>query len=84
MVTTQSKFKQNNPNYFKEYYLKNKDKFHKRNKQRPSKRKFYYVIELDGKKFCFNCKKDIPLQKVKIEDINNNTTYHLVKTNQNA
>lgn len=81
MVNTQSKFKQKNPTYFKDYYLKNKEKFHQRNKNRPSKRKFYYVIELEGKKFCFACKKHIPLKKVKVEDINNNDTYHLVKSN---
>lgn len=69
MTNRQQKFKENNPDYFKQYYQRNKTKFHQRNKNRISNRKYYYVIELDGTKYCFNCKKDVKIQKIPIHDL---------------
>ena len=72
MTNTQSKFKKRNPNYFKNYYLKNKAKFEQRNKNRPSNRKYYYTIYLDGKQYCFKRKCDINITKINIADIHKN------------
>ena len=80
MGNSQSKFKQNNPDYFKDYYIKNKDKFKVRNKNRKSQRKYCYVIELEGKKYCFNCKKDVPIRKTYVNNIDQND-YIMVKYN---
>ena len=69
--TSLSKFKSKNPNYFKEYYKKNKAAFQKRNRNRPSTRRYYYVIELDGKKYCFIHKRDVLIKRINIDDLKN-------------
>ena len=56
-------------NYFKEYYKRNKSKFEQRNHNRPSNRKYFYVVEVGDKKYCFPNKKDINIQKVCIADM---------------
>ena len=76
MTNTQFKFKQRNPDYFKNYYVKNKAKFDERNKNRPSKRQFYFVLSVDDKNYCFKRKSDITITKTKIDDIDkNNVTF---------
>ena len=66
---SQAKFKSKNPNYFKEYYKKNKAVFQQRNRNRPSTRRYFYVIEIDGKKYCFKQKSNILIQRMNIEQL---------------
>ena len=72
MTNTQSEFKKRNPHYFKNYYQQNKAKFQARNRSRPSNRKFYYVLSIDNKQFCFKHKSDIKINKMNIADIDKN------------
>ena len=67
----QQKFKQRNPNYFKEYYKRNLQSFQERNKNRPSSKKLYYVLHVDNKKYCFKNKKDINIEKININEYQN-------------
>lgn len=68
-----------NKHYFKDYYQKNKHKFQARNRNRTSKRKYCYVININEKNFCFYCKKDIQPVRVPIETIDKKG-YILAKT----
>lgn len=79
-MNKQQKFKERNPDYFKNYYKQHKEKFKERNLKRKSTRKYYYVIEIEGNKYCFTSKKSIKMQRVRVEDVNNDTTYKLIKT----
>ena len=65
-------FKSRHPDYFKDYYQKNKDKFKLRNANRTkkSKRKIFYVIQIDGKKYCFKNKKSMNIQKMSKDELN--------------
>ena len=69
--TRQKKFRKQNPDYFKNYYLANIEKFKQRNRQCKSNRKYYYIVEIKGNKYCFTNKNSIPIKRVKIEDVNN-------------
>ena len=64
-----SKFKQTNPDYFKEYYQKNKNKFVERNKERMSQRNSFYCVNIEGVLYCFNCKKDIQIKKMTVDQL---------------
>lgn len=79
-MNKQQKFKQRHPDYFKNYYIANKEKMQLRNKQRQSKRKYYYVVEIEGNKYCFETKKSIKMNKVLVEDVKNDATYKLIRT----
>ena len=79
MTESSLKFKSKHPDYYKQYYIKNRDTFVARNKNRASKRKYYYVLELNGNKYCFHHKKDVPLQKTEIHNIEQEG-YTLIKT----
>ena len=68
----QQRFKQQNPNYFKDYYKRNIQTFQQRNQNRPSVKKFYYVLTIQGKKYCFKNKKDINIEKINIHECNKN------------
>lgn len=64
MDKTQQKTK-----YFKEYYKKNKSKFYERNHNRASNRKYFYAITVGGKKYCFQKKKDIIVEKICLHEM---------------
>lgn len=60
------KFKKKNPDYYKIYYQKNKDKF---NKIAINKRTKWYGIEIFGTTYYFNNKKDINIKCLDKNDI---------------
>ena len=60
---------QHKTNYFKEYYKRNKSKFQERNHNRPSNRKYFYAINVGGKKYCFPNKKDIIIEKICLQEM---------------
>ena len=62
-------FKNKNPNYFKDYYRKNKDKFTQRNKDRPSTRTIFYKIEINNIIYYFDSIKAMNIKKVKKDEI---------------
>lgn len=70
------KFKKNNPEYFKNYYKKNKEKFIARNKQRSNKN-IFYGIEINGTVYCFKNKKDIKIKRVSKHEIEMNEMYKM-------
>ena len=69
MSDTVSNFKLKHPDYFKTYYQYNKDRFAERNKNRMSARKQFYCVNLDGVLYCFNCKKDIKIVKMTVDQL---------------
>ena len=63
-----------NPNYMKEYYLKNIEKFRERDRNRPkqirkSSKQHAFMIEINGQKYIFHNRKDIKPEKVLIKDL---------------
>ena len=69
----------NNKKYFKEYYKKNYQYFYDYNHNRPSTRKNYIGIEIDGIIYCFPTKKSIKFIKVVKEDLEQEN-FKLIKT----
>ena len=55
--------------YFKDYYKKNINKFYEYNHNRPSQRKNYIGIEIDGITYCFPTKKQIKFIKIAKEQL---------------
>ena len=68
-------FKKKNPEYFKNYYKNNIEKFKKRNASRKSQRKIFYAIEIDGKKYCFESIKAMNIEKVNRDEMGEGTFY---------
>ena len=62
-------FKKKNPNYFKDYYRKNIDKFKQRNKDRPSTRSIFYKIEINGTTYYYDSIKSMNIKNVKKDEI---------------
>ena len=62
--------------YYKQYYINNKQKNLERyrmyNKNRPSKRNNYIGIEIDGKMYCYPSKNKITFHKVTKSEIDAN------------
>ena len=69
------KFKATHPDYFKKYYLQNKDKILKRNKQNYHDKKIYYTIQIAGTTYCFEHKKDIVIKKCTQKQLDKNGNY---------
>ena len=57
--------------YYKEYYRRNVDKYTERNKKR---KKYYFVLRIDGKEYVFDKKHDILclLSKIPKTDLTDN------------
>ena len=62
-------FKQKHPNYFQNYYQNNIHKFKARNDTRDIDKKWNYIIEINGKNYAFQHKKDIKIKKIKKQDL---------------
>lgn len=67
--TAIDKFKKKNPNYFKNYYKNNKDKF---KKYRADARTKWYGIEIFGTTYYFNKKQQINIKSLEKNDIKKN------------
>ena len=68
---TNTKFTTKNPNYFKQYYKNNKNKFNTHTKTQ------WYGIQLFGTVYYFDMKKHIPIKIYDIEDINQSNFIHV-------
>ena len=55
--------------WYRDHYSKNKDRYDRYNKNRPSQRKNYVGIEIDGKIYVFSTKTAISFQKVHKDDL---------------
>ena len=75
------KFKNKNPDYFKNYYQKNKDIFKQRNNKRPSTRQIFYSIKINDITYCFETKKAMNIQKINKEKINGKNFKLITNTN---
>lgn len=62
-ITKTQRFKKNHPDYYKNYYKNNKDKFNKKQKKR------WFGVEIYGTMYYFDKKSDIKIKILNADDI---------------
>ena len=73
MTTTerQTSFKQRNPQYFKNYYLKNKNKYNQNRKKK------WYGVKIYGTMYYFDKKSDIKIKTLDEDDLGKTSCVHI-------